>query len=892
MRFSLVFFSLLLTATAAFGELDLTEVQELWTSGARDSAFAMLGAKSIVARAEGDSTSLARLLLQEGSYLAAIGDHRQSEALLKEVENLALALSDSTVLVSAIRWMSVAVGSQGRAQDARDLYHRLNEIAMLLNDRRHEAWSHVGLAWDAWRRGDNESSALHYSTAADLFSDTVDVEGELWSRNGLATVQTSCGEYESALESYRASLRRAEEAGLPMAEAIALNGLGSLEYPLGRADRALQHFRKAAAIHAESGYRREEIPALLNIAMCLNSLGRTREAADTLEQALETCIKGGYADLEATVLVKQAESSAMIGRHRSAIEYYRRALDRGDALRQGMRINAFIGISESLKVQGLYHEALRELDSASTLLQDTALNWHGMRILGKRAQIRVLLGQNREALVLFLNLAEESDRAGIVEFRFHALSEAAGCCEALSMPDSAFTLYSLSARVWESDRRLLLDPDWRERRGSSGRRIFTDLAKLMIAQGERIEAFERLQAYKGRTLLERMLGPGNLYEQQLLETGDEPVELSKFQKAVLREDELFLDFYLGPEHLLLFAIHQQGMDVRQIEGGEKLEARLRAYRELISTAGSVDAQSLAKAGSHIFKTLFGEFGEILGEHRKILVSPDGVLNLIPFQEFPGAEDRIWTRVPSATILARIRSMEYETSGAARTLALSSSLGEMGEDLPGAIREVEELERLYGHVTRRRMDDPLQDLGEPDLFGYDILHIAAHARNDDQSPWQSAIVFRPDSQLRAVDIAKLRLDAGLAVLSSCSSAGTGFLSGEGTLGLSSAFLSAGVPAVFATLWPVDDLATAHFVEHFYDGLASGEACNVALSSAQEILKSQVETQHPYYWAGFVLIGEGEGRLPLDRRSSWLLPILGFSLMLILLFVGRRWRNKNV
>ena len=892
MRLKLVLLGLLLSSLTAAAQLNLDDIRELWTSGLRDSAFSELSEASQSARADSNAPELAKLFLLEGSYLAAVGDHRLGEQVLSEAESLALALCDSTLLISSVRWLSVVIGSQGRSDEARQLYHRLSDLALALGDKRHEGWAHVGLAWDAWKQGDTSAAANHYTMAAESFSGTDDVEGELWSRNGLASVQTNRGEYEAALDSYGASLVRAREAGLRMAEAIALNGLGSLEYPLGQADQALVHFQQAAEIHAERGHRREKIPALLNIAMCLNSLGRTREAQATLEGARTTCLDGGYADLEATILVKLAETMAIQGRHNAAIEYYQEAIERGDVLRQASRINAHIGLSESLKKLGRYEDALSELSSAKELFENADQNWNGLRVLGKQALIKKRLGLHQEALDLFLDNAEKAKRAGILEFQFHSLAECGECYEALGMPDSALSTYMEAARVWESERRLLLDPEWRERRGSTGRRIFSDLANLMISQGESAEAFDRLQAYKGRTLLERMLGPGSRYNEHLSQSEVSSTTLIELQSSILNEDELFLDFYLGPKRLLLFAITQDDVIARHVVAGDELEARLLAYRQLLSSSASVDVASITEAGSHLFKMLFGESGVILGKQQKIIVSSDGVLNLFPFQELPGAEDRYWTRTPSAAILSRIRRAESSSSDDLKLLALSSKLGGQGAELEGALREVDALEHSFHHVTQMRLDDSPGESESVELTGYDILHIAAHTENDDQSPWQSSIRFSSENELRAADVAELQLDAQLAVLSSCTSAGGAYLSGEGLLGLSSAFLSAGVPTVLATLWAVDDMATAHFVEHFYDALAAGETCNVALASAQEALKIQAETQHPYYWAGFVLIGEGEGRHPLVRRSTWLLWLMGLSLVLILFSVGRLRRNKIV
>ena len=82
---------------------------------------------------------------------------------------------------------------------------------------------------------------------------------------------------------------------------------------------------------------------------------------------------------------------------------------------------------------------------------------------------------------------------------------------------------------------------------------------------------------------------------------------------------------------------------------------------------------------------------------------------------------------------------------------------------------------------------------------------------------------------------MQLPARLAVLSSCRSGGGRILSGEGVQGLCGAFLSAGVRAVVATLWPVDDRTTSRLMELFYSELAGGKTVAMALHRAQMALR---------------------------------------------------------
>jgi CHAT domain-containing protein len=73
----------------------------------------------------------------------------------------------------------------------------------------------------------------------------------------------------------------------------------------------------------------------------------------------------------------------------------------------------------------------------------------------------------------------------------------------------------------------------------------------------------------------------------------------------------------------------------------------------------------------------------------------------------------------------------------------------------------------------------------------------------------------------------------------------------------AFLHAGAGSVLASLWPVDDRATAQLMERFHRGLASGESEVAALAQAQRAALRDARTAHPFYWAGFSLSGTTSG-----------------------------------
>jgi CHAT domain-containing protein len=146
----------------------------------------------------------------------------------------------------------------------------------------------------------------------------------------------------------------------------------------------------------------------------------------------------------------------------------------------------------------------------------------------------------------------------------------------------------------------------------------------------------------------------------------------------------------------------------------------------------------------------------------------------------------------------------------------------------------------------------------------VLHFATHGVLDDVRPALSGLVLslvdergrKQDGVLRLHDVYNLTLSADLVVLSACQTGLGQELRGEGLVGLTRGFMYAGARSVLATLWKVDDRATAELVERFYAGLLGPRrlAPAAALRAAQVSMAQDARWRSPYYWAGFVLQGE--------------------------------------
>jgi CHAT domain-containing protein/tetratricopeptide (TPR) repeat protein len=150
-----------------------------------------------------------------------------------------------------------------------------------------------------------------------------------------------------------------------------------------------------------------------------------------------------------------------------------------------------------------------------------------------------------------------------------------------------------------------------------------------------------------------------------------------------------------------------------------------------------------------------------------------------------------------------------------------------------------------------------------LKDYRIVHFATHGLLNNDHPELSGLVFSlvdkqgnsQDGFLRMLDIYNMELNADLVVLSACQTALGKEIGQEGLIGLTRGFMYAGAPRVVASLWKVDDEATAALMKKFYEGmLLEHQTPAQALRAAQLWMRTQKPWQSPYYWAGFVLQGE--------------------------------------
>ncbi len=327
-------------------------------------------------------------------------------------------------------------------------------------------------------------------------------------------------------------------------------------------------------------------------------------------------------------------------------------------------------------------------------------------------------------------------------------------------------------------------------------------------------------------------------------------------------------------------------------------------------------QEIARLGTKLYSSIFQPIAPMVASSRSLIIVPDGGLDYLPFEALVNqsrhlasgevrpsylAEKFAVVYGPSASGLLAVQEMNRETvtpskmllafgdpvtpsSGptpaastnpdsehvsSTRELPVTEDYAERGfslERLPYSRQEILTISRLFARPQRHVYLDEAarkETLKTEKLQDFHYIHFASHGFLDEMKPGRSGLLFSPtpDSKentvLRVDEIMRLKMNADLVTLSACSTGLGKLMNGEGILGLTRAFFYAGARNVTVSLWNVNDSATATLMGSFYRNLNRGLPKSEALRQAKlELIHTSHSTwNHPYFWAAFVLQGDG-------------------------------------
>ncbi len=324
----------------------------------------------------------------------------------------------------------------------------------------------------------------------------------------------------------------------------------------------------------------------------------------------------------------------------------------------------------------------------------------------------------------------------------------------------------------------------------------------------------------------------------------------------LDADETLLEYFPVGDRLAVWVITRSGVKAHVLEGSWRT---LAARAALFVAKKAADAKLAEELGAALLAPL-GELGP------KLCIVPTGALHRVPFDALRvrGAYlvERAETRyAPSAALIAPYGEPAQAAPGAFMALA-NPDTDYDGDgrpdkpDLRAALQEVAAIGRNYAEGRVYRGAQATEALWRANAPAARVVHLACHGTFLGHDPWHSALFLATgggeDGTLQAWELLGMDLrNAELVTLSGCETGVSRVEPGDDIAGLPRGFLLAGARALVASLWTVEDRATARLMTEFYQGAAKNQGLGASLRAARLALLRSKEFNSPKDWAAFVL-----------------------------------------
>ena len=803
-----------------------------------------------------------------GLLLNRLGERQEALGYFEEALKLAGELgSEDGRPANILNSLGTLYIDLGDPQKAIDLFNQSLAVAGASSLERAAAYNNLGTVYGSL--GDWEQAVKNYNLAIAINRQQGDRYRLASTLNNLGVAQHNSGDLKAARASYQEALTFAGKTkNLDVQIHAADNFAFLLDQKLGEPQEALEQWREVVRLA-------EEYPVLDHVGLAARAAierGEKKliEARATLQKAIAGSRKKAELRFAADLTLRLARVERELGDLAAAADHAEEAVKSIESQRNRVASldQRALFLASNQTFYELYIRVLMELH-----LQHPGKGYDTRALtISERARARSLLD--------LLGEAESGLRRGVP-------------------PQILENEQKTRARLRELD----LHHMELIHQGAGQEQIAGAAARLR----EAVEDFEKVEA----ALRESSVSYAALTPQ--------PLDVGAIQKQVLSGRTLLLEYALGEERSYLWAVTPDMVQSFLLPARKEIEAlALDFYNALTARNNAEGAMhpeqsdiQADRAGLALSRAILGPVESLLGD-RILLVVSDGVLQYVPFVALPlpsTSNERVLARnevvsLPSASTLNALRRQIEGRPPAPKTLAVLADPVYEGDPRLLRIQNLKTKQLpLAAHRGRpsRGPDDqadqlilpPLpfsaeeannilalvpegQQLGALDfeasyrlatsgeLADYRYVHFATHGLLNSQQAKLSKLAlsqFRKDGQrqeesfLRLADIYNLNLNADLVALSACKTALGKEVRGEGLVGLTRGFMYAGSARVLASLWSVEDRATAKLMKSFYRNLlVEKRPAAESLQRAQIEMAGKPQYRSPYYWAGFSLQGE--------------------------------------
>ncbi|HEX4950981.1 MAG TPA: CHAT domain-containing tetratricopeptide repeat protein [Blastocatellia bacterium] len=788
-----------------------------------------------------DRRGIATTLHNLATVYKGLGEAQK--ALDAELEALSIVgESGEKFFLAAIRnTMGTLYEDLGQADKAIDSYGQALQLARDADNKASIAATLANIGGYHARQGD-ASKGLEYQTQAlQLMREVKDLKGEALTLVKLGESYALLNDKAKALEYYNLALPLCRQIENRNWEAHVLELIGKTQVASGKHQQALEYYSQALQLTRAISQRTGEASTLYAMAVAERQLGKLSEAQTRLEAALNL-----LESLRNKVTREDLRASFWASKQ-DVYEFY---IDLLMARHRTEPSRGFDVLALKAKERARTRSLLDLLNEATANIRQGI----DPQLLAKERQLQASINAKETKRLQLLALKKSEKQGAELTKELAVLLE---------------EYQQLQATI---------------------RARSPQYAALM--QAPNIELKDIQQALDADTvLLEYFLNKDRSYVWAITATNVTSVELppSKTIEALVQQAYAALTYRNQP-------------DLEQTRSGRRGLSELARLRERERQSDG----EFEKAATALSRMILNPVANQLDKKRLLIVA-DGALQYLPFNALPEPKNSGFTpliaghevvSLPSFSSLLSLRrtraarqapaglvavvadpvfstndprvggALAMNTQRATPSAILNRAATETGarfERLPHTKLEAEAIERLGNSKGKTLLAMGFaasrDTIEQTDLSQFRIVHFATHGLLNSQHPELSGLVFSllnergqaREGFLRLHDVFNLKLNADLVVLSGCQTAMGKEVRGEGLIGLTRGFLYAGSSRVMASLWSVQDKATADLMKRFYARLlGEGVSASEALRLAQ--LEMWKEQRAPYYWAAFTLQGD--------------------------------------
>ena len=390
------------------------------------------------------------------------------------------------------------------------------------------------------------------------------------------------------------------------------------------------------------------------------------------------------------------------------------------------------------------------------------------------------------------------------------------------------------------------------------------------------------------------------------------VEFAVYQPVSLKDYEFSSNREPAPNaikepHYAVFVIGQNRVASKDLGAAKEIDRLINGFRQALRDPQRTDIKKLARLAD---EKIMSPIRNLNGGAKHLLISPDGALNLIPFEALVDENNQYLVENYSLTYLTSGRDllrMQIARESKNKPLVIANPLfgapisestvqtnlrpltisrrkrqslkstrnltGTYFAPLGGTAQEARSIQKIFPDATiltqAQATESALKLAVAPS-----ILHIATHGffledNQTDRAKSENPLLrsglalaganqkqnVADDGILTALEASGLNLwGTKLVVLSACDTGLGEVKNGEGVYGLRRAFALAGTESLVMSLWSVSDSATREIMTNYYKNLKQGAGRGASLREVQLEMLKRPDRRHPFYWASFIQSGE--------------------------------------